>query len=59
MMLFDGGKDHAFRRIGIYQPECSKLTIALWLLYITFDWIQSPYREKSRCLNIFVVGEIP
>lgn len=54
MMLYE----NEYRAIGIYKPELFKLTIALWWLYITFSWLQSPYRRSwARTLNIFVVLE--
>lgn len=51
------GKGPKYRSIGVRRPELYKLHIALWWLYVTLDWQQSPYRKDSRCLKIFVVVE--
>lgn len=57
MMLYEG-KGESCRALGVYKPELFKLTIALWWLYVTLSWDQSPYRRSwARCFNIFVVVE--
>lgn len=43
------------RAIGVCRPEVFKLHLALWWLYITLDWSQSPYRIGSKEFSIFVV----
>ena len=55
MKLKYEGKGKKYRVLGIYKPELFKLTFALWWLYVTFDWTQSPYSIDSRCMNIYLV----
>lgn len=54
-MIYQGGAPK-YRRLGIYRPELFKLHIALWWLYVTFDWSKPPYRS-GRTLDIFMVME--
>ena len=50
------GSGPKYRTLGISRPEWHKLHIALWWLYITFNW-QRPPRGNGRALEIFVVVE--